>query len=60
MELDRLEGGEFESDEISVGSDIDCEAVEEGYNRSIQSQIITQLEHTASYRASSFATPSLL
>jgi hypothetical protein len=28
-ELDRLDGGELESDDISVGSDIDCEVAED-------------------------------
>jgi len=30
IELERFEGGELESDEISVGRDKDCEVVEEG------------------------------
>jgi len=29
IELERLDGGEVESDDRSVGSDIDCEVVEE-------------------------------
>jgi hypothetical protein len=28
-ELERFEGGELESDDISVGSEIDCEVVED-------------------------------
>jgi hypothetical protein len=29
IELDKFEGGELESDEISVGSDIDCDVAED-------------------------------
>lgn len=29
IELERFDGGEVESDDMSVGSDIDCEVVEE-------------------------------
>jgi len=29
IELDRFEGGELESDDISVGSDIDCDVAED-------------------------------
>lgn len=29
IELERFDGGEVESDEISVGSEIDCEVVDE-------------------------------
>ena len=29
IELERLDGGEVESDDMSVGRDIDCEVVEE-------------------------------
>lgn len=30
-ELERLDGGELESDDMSVGSDIDCEVADDSY-----------------------------
>ena len=31
IELEIFEGGELESDDISVGSDIDCDVAEDSY-----------------------------